>query len=130
MDRDDVVRTDFPESESGYDRATVVAHLEAVAAQIAALEARTRALEVQLEAVRTADASDPGNSSRQVPDASDAAPTDRSGGRAGDPVSARLVATELVLDGVERDQVIDRIEAEYDLTDVPGLVDEVIARTS
>jgi hypothetical protein len=52
MDRDEVVRTDFPEARPGFERRSVEAHLEAVAAHLAALKARVRALEVELEAVR------------------------------------------------------------------------------
>ena len=52
MNRDEVTRRDFPEAPSGYDRPSVDAHLEAVAATIAALEAQIRAAEVERDALR------------------------------------------------------------------------------
>ena len=52
MNRDEVTRRDFPEAPAGYDRPSVDAHLEAVAATIAALEARIRAVEVERDALR------------------------------------------------------------------------------
>ena len=52
MNREDVTRRDFPEAPSGYDRPSVDAHLEAVAATIAALEAQIRAAEVERDALR------------------------------------------------------------------------------
>ena len=130
----EVVRADFPESSTGFEKRSVVAHLEAVAAQLAALEARARALEVELEAVRAEALNAPGV--EPAPEQASEAVAD--GGTSGgevegagsDPVAARLVATELVLDGVERDRIVERIEADYGIPDAAGLVDEVIARTS
>lgn len=123
MEPNEVVRTDFPETEPGFEKKSVEAHLEAVAAQLAALKARVRALEVELDAVR-----------HPAPDGATGSPpperpVDRPA-QSGDPVAARLVATELVLGGAERDVVIARIEAEYGIDDAADLVDQVIARTA
>jgi hypothetical protein len=43
-----------------------------------------------------------------------------------DPVSARLAASKLHLDGLGRDEIVGRIVAGYRLDDPEGLVDEVI----
>jgi cell division septum initiation protein DivIVA len=52
VNREQVTRNDFPSDGSGYDRASVDAHLEAVAALTAALEAQVKALEVERDALR------------------------------------------------------------------------------
>lgn len=129
MDRSDVVRTDFPEATPGFERSSVEAHLEAVAAQLAALEARARALEVELEAVRSGAAAEPPGPVQERPTSGDSADAQSPSGRTGDSVAARLVATEMVLDGTDREVVIARVESEYGLPDAAALVDEVIART-
>lgn len=129
MDRSDIVRTDFPEASPGFERSSVEAHLEAVAAQLAALEARARALEVELEAVRSGAGAEPPG---PVPEPSTSGgPVEAPGPseKTGDSVAARLVATEMVLDGKEREEVIARVESEYGVSDAAALVDEVIART-
>ena len=124
MEPNEVVRTDFPEAEPGFEKTSVEAHLEAVAAQLGALKARVRALEVELDAVRHR--APEGGSGPPLTDR----PVDRPTPSGGDPVAARLVATELVLGGAGRDEVIARIEAEYGIDDAADLVDQVIARTA
>lgn len=128
MEPNEVVRTDFPEADPGFEKKSVEAHLEAVAAQLAALKARIRALEVELDAVRAPGRTEPAESGGEPPQPAPAVPADDPPSSGGDPVAARLVATELVLGGAPRDEVISRIEAEYGLDDSAGLVDEVIAR--
>ena len=138
MDRDDIVRTDFPEADPGFEKSSVEAHLEAVAAQLAALEARARALEVELDAVRGEARTAPNVEPTPEPTPEPATDPAADGGTPGsgvegggsDPVAARLVATELALDGVERNRIVERIEADYGIPDAARLVDEVIARTS
>ena len=138
MEPNEVVRADFPAAGDGFEKRSVVAHLEAVAAQLAALEARARALEVELDAVRgearTAPNVEPTPEPTPEPAPDPAAGAGTTGGGVegggSDPVAARLVATELALDGVERDRIVERIEADYGIPDAAGLVDEVIARTS
>ena len=145
MNREQISRSDFPPSEAGYDRPSVDAHLEAVAALTAALEAQVKALEVERDALRrqlgggAADA-------KQAADADDAAadpdpapiepdarvesatPEPAEPARPDDEVSARLVATRLALEGVEREQIREKLEANYDLEDTDSLVDDVLER--
>ena len=121
MEHDEIVRTDFPVAPDGYERRSVEAHLEAVAAAIAALEARIAAMTVERAALAEgADApseeSEPANASVAT-----ASPADVE-------VAARLVALKLVLDGAPRDEVLASIEQEFSLDDPGGLVDEVIAK--
>ena len=134
MEPNEVVRADFPAAGDGFEKRSVVAHLEAVAAQLAALEARARALEVELDAVRGEARTGPNVEPTPEPAPDPAADAGTTGGGVegggSDPVAARLVATELALDGVERDRIVERIEADYGIPDAAGLVDEVIARTS
>jgi hypothetical protein len=133
MDRDEVVRTDFPEARPRFERRSVEAHLEAVAAHLAALKARVRALEVELEAVRGDDSrgdSPEGDADSAAPQPVSEPEPVGSTRPTGDEVGARLIATELVLGGVGRDEVVMRIAAEYDLADPGRLVDEVIARST
>ena len=129
MERSDVVRTDFPEASPGFERSSVEAHLEAVAAQLAALEARARALEVELEAVRSGAGGEPADRLEQESGPPEGAPVPSPPIPTGDPVAARLVATEMLLDGAGREAVIARVESEYGMPDAAALVDEVIART-
>lgn len=130
MERTDVVRTDFPEAYPGFERSSVEAHLEAVAAQLVALEARARALEVELEAVRSGAGGDPADRLEQESGPPEGARVpDPPRTTTGDPVAARLVATEMLLDGAAREAVITRVESEYGIPDAAALVDEVIART-
>ena len=132
MEPNEVVRADFPQAGEGFEKRSVVAHLEAVAAQLSALQARVRALEVELDAVREHGApsaveatEDPEERSAASPVVPPPAPSPTED----DLVAARLVATELILSGEEREQVITRIGSEYGIPDPAGLVDEVIART-
>lgn len=135
MDPNEVVRVDFPETEPGFERKSVVAHLEAVAAQLSAVQARVRALEVELDAVRESGMEGVpeqagGDLSEEVADAAAPAGEQPSSRAGGDEVAARLVATELVLDGVPRDEVIARIRKEYGPPNPAALVDEVISRSA
>jgi hypothetical protein len=128
MDREDIVRDDFPGSSDGYDRPSVDAHLSAVAAYVDALKARVEALGVEIEAIRDAGQVRSQTDSRAVaPGAAreDEGPTaDRD--RSEDLVSARLVVSKLHLEGSGRDEIVGRIVAEYRLEDPEDLVDEVI----
>ena len=45
-----------------------------------------------------------------------------------DEVSARLVATRLALEGAEREQIREKLEASYDLDDADSLIDDVLER--
>ncbi len=121
MEHDEIVRTDFPVSPDGYERRSVEAHLEAVAAAVAALEARITAMTVERAALAEgADVPDeegePAGSSTAT-----ASPADVE-------VAARLVALKLVLDGAPRDEVVASVEREFSLDDPGALVDEVIAK--
>ena len=112
--------------------------LEAVAAQVEALRARIEALGVEIEALREdAPASAPvGTGStapvpaRPVPPAGHEVEAGERGGGVGDlsddPVSARLVVSKMHLDGMGREEIIDRLVAGYRLEDPEVLVDEVI----
>lgn len=145
MNRDQISRSDFPSAEAGYDRPSVDAHLDAVAALAAALEARIKALEVEGGALRRqledlplpAPDAPPGTPDRpeqhqtasahehgsDVPGSDAAEPAQQD-----DEVSARLVATRLALEGVEREQIREKIEATYDLEDADSLIDDVLER--
>lgn len=132
MEPNEVVRADFPEAGEGFEKRSVVAHLEAVAAQLSALQARVRALEVELDAVREPaepSAVETTEDSEEGSAVAPAAPPPSPSPTGDDLVAARLVATELVLSGEERERVIARIGSEYGIPDPAGLVDEVIART-
>lgn len=138
MESEEITRTDFPVSPDGYDRRAVDAHLAAVAAQVEALRARIEALGVEIEALREdAPASAPvGTGStapvpaRPVPPAGHEVEAGERGGGVGDlsddPVSARLVVSKMHLDGMGREEIIDRLGAGYRLEDPEVLVDEVI----
>jgi len=76
MERDELIRSDFPlaHGETGFDRASVTAHLIAVAAEVAALESRIAALEVERGALwRRLEQVDP----EEAPVGSQAAPFTR-----------------------------------------------------
>lgn len=151
MDASDVTRTDFPRTADGYDRASVDAHLAAVAAQLTALEARIASYEVEREALRrqTADASPAeveviseaatppvGNRVPAEPaPAAAAGPTTTGEPRpqppsshAEDEVSARLIATKMTLDGADRETIRLRLADGYDVDDLDALLDDVIER--
>ena len=155
MKREQIARGDFPPAADGYDRASVDAHLAAVAAWTAALEAQVSALEVERDALRAhADraapagvesdpVSSPGPEPESVtaePDPEPADPVAAGSADEGpveadpmppggdDEVSARLVATRLALEGAEREQILEKLGASYELDDVDSLVDDVLER--
>lgn len=150
MNREQIIRDDFPTRGDGYDRLSVDAHLAAVAAWAAALEAQITALQVERDALRRA-APDPAQDTfTPAPEPPDPTPepaapdptlepaqpepiaveTERplKASRSGDEVSARLVATRLALEGVEREQIREKLEATYDLEDADSLIDDVLER--
>jgi len=152
MKRDQVTRDDFPEAQSGYDRASVDAHLEAVAAWTAALEAQIAALEVERDALRSrlADAGERDatvqvaeSPSPETPFPAEPASTEAAAeetdlpddvevesapASGDDEVSARLLATRLVLEGSDREEIVSRLAGAYELDDPEALVDDVVAR--
>jgi hypothetical protein len=144
VNREQVTRSDFPADGGGYDRASVDAHLAAVAAWTAALEAQIAALEVEREALRRSAAEHvspapeeqpdpveqraPGTQAQAVAGVSEPETLPESGSQ--DEVSARLVATKMALDGSGRDEIVARLDASYDLPDPGGVVDDVLARLS
>jgi hypothetical protein len=157
MEREQITRDDFPEAGDGYDRASVDAHLVAVAAWAAALEAQVDALEVERDALRRRRAGvvlpDPGDSGAELPSTGavpvsadvpadapepageshpgaspDHGPPADSATPGDDEVSARLVATRLALEGSERDDIVSRLAEAYELEDPRTLVDDVLTR--
>ncbi len=131
-------RNDFPIADGGYDRASVDAHLAAVAAQLTALEARIASYEVEREALRrqTADAS-PAEveviSEAATPPAGNRVPEAKvepqpPSSPAEDEVSARLIATKMTLDGADRETIRLRLADGYDVDDLDALLDDVIER--
>lgn len=128
MEREEIERRDFPTVGEGYDRASVEAHLAAVAAVVEALRARVDALGVEIEAIRRSTPTpDPEGGVRDVVPGEVPVPDrpDRED-RSEDPVSARLLASKLHLDGLGREEIIARISSGYRLEDPDALVDEVI----
>jgi DivIVA domain-containing protein len=149
VDSEHVKRNDFPVSPEGYDRASVDAHLAAVAAQLTALEARIASYEVEREALRrqAVDASPaeveviseaatpPAGNRVPEPEAVTPAPVTKGepqprppSSPAEDEVSARLIATKMTLDGVDRETIRLRLADGYDLEDLDALLDDVIER--
>ncbi|HTU13862.1 MAG TPA: hypothetical protein VMF31_01570 [Solirubrobacterales bacterium] len=131
MDAEQIKRTDFPGAAHGYDRASVDAHLAAVAAQVAALEARITSFEVERDALRREIAADAGPAEVEVISeaAAPAEPRPRpSSSKAEDEVSARLIATKMALDGTDRETIRVRLAGEYELEDLDALLDDVIER--
>jgi hypothetical protein len=143
VNREQVTRNDFPADGDGYDRASVDAHLSAVAAWTAALEAQIAALEVEREALRRNAAppaaglprqpepadptrAEPARVEPETPVSEPAGPDAEEGSQ--DEVSARLVATKMALDGANRDAIVAHLSASYDLADAGGVVDDVLAR--
>ena len=148
MNRDQITREDFPADGTGYDRASVDAHLAAVAAWTAALEAQIAALEVERGALRSRlaqdgeraaaalDASSPAGpappepveAGKDRPDDAEAesAPAPASG--EDEEVSARLVATRLALEGCEQEEIVSRLAETYDLANLETLVQDVLDR--
>jgi cell division septum initiation protein DivIVA len=131
VNRAEITRSDFPSGSDGYDRPSVDAHLDAVAALTEALEARIRALEVERDAFRLqADAGVAGSDPEVETDAGRRAEEVGRPDRDDDEVSARLVATRLALEGVEREEILRKLEATYNLPDTGALIDDVLARVS
>ncbi len=136
MNRDQISRDDFPPAGDGYDRASVDAHLAAVAAWAVALEARIDALEVERNAVRARaeeavvavpgpDAFEPAAADVAEPETADPGPESPS---SGDEVSARLVATRFALEGAGHDDIVARLADAYELDDIEALVEDVLSR--
>lgn len=153
-------RSDFPAAADGYDRASVDAHLAAVAAQLTALEARIASFEVERDALRrqTATQTEPteaevmseaatppgGNPLPAGPAVSERTTESETGEPASpgagvatpqppaspaeDEVSARLIATKMTMDGVDRETIRLRLADGYDLEDLDALLDDVIER--
>ncbi len=148
MNRDEITREDFPPGKDGYDRLSVDAHLAAVAAWTAALEAQINALRVERDALRrqaqdvppaeqaqpveqapSVDAEPSGPEQlNESEDRTDPEPSAEPDDRSEDEVSARLVATRLALEGAERDQIMEKLDAAYELDDTGSLVDDVLER--
>lgn len=144
MNREQITRDDFPAAGDGYDRPSVDAHLAAVAAWTAALEAQISSLEVERSALRRrpedarqtgteVDAGGAVEPEAPPPVGVQPVPTRPEGAvgpgvRADDEVSARLVATRLALEGSERDEIVARLTDSYELDDPVVLVEDVLAR--
>ena len=132
------MRSDFPITREGYDRRSVDAHLAAVAAQLDALEARIEALGIEMETLRAVGPETPSGGAEGTPvePAGSTGPEGEGASTDGerpanmelsdDPVSARLVASKMYLDGMGREEMIARLGATHRLEDPERLVDEVI----
>ncbi len=138
MNREQVTRSDFPAAEDGYDRASVDAHLAAVAAAMAALEVQISGFEVERDALRrqAAAASRPADVeviSKRAAEAMPDRPHDTAEHKIvedtadKDEVSARLIATKMALDGADRESIRLRLGT-YDLEDPDALLDDVIEK--
>ncbi len=139
MERHQLIRSDFPSGSNGFDRDSVGSHLAAVAAHVAALEARIVALEVERDTLRRQLAEqregsgDPGaavdptftatHPAETPPSTVSVFPTE-------DEVAARLAASKLALEGVDRETIRNRLEADYELADTDALLDDVLERLS
>ncbi|MBK5233308.1 MAG: DivIVA domain-containing protein [Thermoleophilia bacterium] len=138
MNHDQVVRQDFPTADDGYDRASVDAHLAAVAAALNALEVQIAGFEVERDALRRQAAANSGQAEVEVISKRAAAmvparpdetaehkiveeTTDKN------EVSARLIATKMAMDGEDRESIRQRLET-YQLPDTDALLDDVIAK--
>ena len=158
MNRDQITRDDFPDAQGGYDRASVDAHLAAVAAWTAALEAQIAALEVEREALRRSASQSAGQAAAAIEEPPvtgppappepaavggrlSAEPAPGNGGESGgksefgadgdsgeDEVSARLMATRLALEGREPDEIVASLAETYELADPEALVADVLER--
>jgi cell division septum initiation protein DivIVA len=144
VNRDQITKDDFPSSQAGYDRPSVDAHLQAVAALTAALEAQVKALEVERDALRRQVAEPPDRAPEETrPHQAPAVPeppavesdrpaepeaTNGEPAQQDEEVSARLVATRLAMEGTGREQIREKLEQTYDLDDVDSLVDDVLER--
>ena len=142
MNADQIRRSDFPADGTGYDRASVDAHLAAVAAWVAALEAQIASLGVERNALRRA-VPDPAHEPLPLPPepvVPEPTPEPAAPGptaiepegpgetRSEDEVSARLVATRLALEGVDREEIVARLAEDYEIEEADALVDDVLAR--
>lgn len=137
MNHDQVVRNDFPTADDGYDRASVDAHLAAVAAAMNALEVQISGFEVERDALRRQAAATSRPADNEVISKRAAAVTPTSyetaeheiveGTENKGEVSARLIATKMALDGEDRETIRARLDA-YDLEDPDGLLDDVIEK--
>lgn len=121
MEREEIEKSDFPRTDDGYDTGSVDAHLRAVSAQLGALEERVRALSVEIDALR---AVSPPSNPAPSGEPERTGPEETAEGGA-DEVSARLVATEMLLAGRDRDEVVVKLGDQYGLDDPAALVDEV-----
>ncbi len=139
MRREELVRSDFPSGNEGYDRDSVGAHLAAVAAHVMALEARIAALEVERETLRRQLAETRVDDGVQKvvqertftptnPPQTPPAPVHVFA--AEDEVAARLTVSKLALEGTDRETIRTRLEAEYELEDTDALLDDVLERLS
>lgn len=144
MKREQITRDDFPSSDAGYDRASVDAHLEAVAALATALEAQVKALEIERGALlrqiesapvepsdasssQTVAASGPSAAETESPKPAPVSPGDGAA-HSDEEVSARLVATRLVLDGASKERIREKLAETFDLEDADSLIDDVLRR--
>jgi cell division septum initiation protein DivIVA len=144
MNREQIARNDFPSAPDGYDQPSVDAHLEAAAALVAALEAQVKALQIECDAVRRQLETAPRDtlsapqarplaaSDKPADEAKREAPPAASKGdgstHSDEEVSARLVATQLALDGADRERIRAKLDGSFDLKNVDSLIDDVLAR--
>jgi len=156
VNADQIRRSDFPADGTGYDRASVDAHLAAVAAWAAALEAQIASLGVERNALRravpdpthdplpsepetsepeagvnpqTETGLQPGADLEPEPEPEpEPDPEALEASRSEDEVSARLVATRLALEGVDREEIVARLAEDYEIEEADALVDDVLAR--
>lgn len=52
------------------------------------------------------------------------------GSRSSDVTAAKIVAAKMALDGASREEIVARLDGEYELDDRDGLIDEVLARAA
>ena len=151
MNRDDVIRQDFPEQDRGYDRASVDAHMLAVAAAMEALKVRIRSGEVERDALRRnvvpsqvpptrlptsiAAVPHPEPVERvELPDEVEPTGVAETVDEVGpavvgsDESGARLVAMKMALDGADRDAIKAKLDESFGLADVEGLLDDIYKR--
>ena len=138
MNHDQVARDDFPTADGGYDRASVDAHLAAVAAAMNALEVQIAGFEVERDALRRQAAASSRPADVEVISKRTAAQTPARPYETAEhkiveettdkgEVSARLIATKMALDGEDRETIRKRLET-YDLPDTDALLDDVIEK--
>ncbi|MBK8294667.1 MAG: DivIVA domain-containing protein [Solirubrobacterales bacterium] len=138
MNHDQVLRQDFPTADDGYDRASVDAHLAAVAAAMNALEVQISGFEVERDALRRQAAATSRQAEVEVISKRTAAHTPARPYETAEhkivegtvnkgEVSARLIATKMALDGEDRETIKKRLET-YELENADALLDDVIAK--